>query len=121
MTPSAQVKAYLAKLPPGSRRAAKIIRDAIREAAPDATEAFSYQMPGFRLHDRALIWYAAWKEHTSLYPINAEIQRKHAAALKRYKTAKGTIQFPLDDPPPAALIKRLVRARISQMEKALAK
>ena len=106
---------YFASLPPAVRTRMKIIRELVRGIAPDAVEVFSYGIPGFKLHGQPLVWYAAFARHTSLYPMTASIRKAHAAALKGYKMSTGTVQFPLDEPLPTALIKRLVKARLAEL------
>lgn len=109
--PGAQVRAYIAGLPPDTRRVFKQLRAIIRDSAAGLTDTWSYQIPAFRLDGKILVWYAAWKNHVSLYPVSDAVKRANASALSGYQTSKGTVRFPLDRPLPVSLIKRLVKAR----------
>ena len=108
---------YLTKLPATERLRLGRLRQIIRSAAPrEAEECISYGMPGFR-YCGALVCYGAFKEHYSLFPMNAQLVADLREELKAYKTAKGTIQFPLENPPPMALVKKIVKLRAAQNEK----
>jgi len=112
-----QVRAYFASTPPKARAALKKIRAAIRSAAPRAEEAFSYRIPAFKLKGRSLVWYAAFKNHCSLFPMTGAIRRKLAKQLQGYEMSKGTVRLPLAKPIPVGLVKKLVNARMAEMDR----
>lgn len=106
---------YFAAVPKPARGALNQIRAAIRSAVPrDATEVISYGIPAFK-HKRVLVWFAAFSNHCSLFPGSSVIEA-FQNELQGFSTSKGTIQFPLDKPLPTTLIKKLVSARVSQLE-----
>ena len=109
------VDQYLAAVPQPARTTLNKIRATIRSAAPpDATEVISYGMPAFK-HKGVLVWFAAFADHCSLFPTAAIIE-KFKPELKRYTISKGTIQFPADKPLPSTLVKKIVKARVAQVE-----
>jgi uncharacterized protein YdhG (YjbR/CyaY superfamily) len=110
------VDAYLAAVPEPARSTLEKMRALIRSTVPaEATEAIGYGMPTFR-YKGALVAYAAFKNHCSLFPMNASLVEAFKEELKEYKTSKGTIQFTVDKPLPAALVKKLVKARVAENE-----
>jgi len=115
MAAPSSVEEYLAALQGEARAALERLRKTIRTAAPQATETISYQIPTFR-HHGALVAFAAFKNHCSFFPMSTKVMDAHRDELKPYDTSKGTIRFPADKPLPAALIKKLVKARIDENE-----
>lgn len=105
------VTAYLAARPPDARARLRQTRSIIRRMAPRATEVISYGIPAFKLDGRILVWYAAWKDHSSLYPIDAATRR--LADAKGFKTSKGTLRMPYAKPLPITIVKQFVKARVA--------
>jgi uncharacterized protein YdhG (YjbR/CyaY superfamily) len=105
---------YLARVPEPAHTTLQKLRAAIRSALPPAaTETISYKIPAFR-HGEIIIWFAAFANHCSIFP-TARVIEIFKDDLKSYTISKGTIQFPIDKPLPAALIKKMVKARLSQI------
>ena len=115
------VDAYLAKVPEPARTTLEKLRATIRSIVPaETTEELSYGIPAFR-YKGGLVGYAAFKKHCSFFPMQASLIDAMKDELTDYRTSKGTLQFPLDRPLPAALVKRMVKARILEnMRKAAA-
>ncbi len=111
------VRAYFAATPPKARAALKKIRAAIRSVVPRAEEAFSYRIPAFKFGGRPLVWYAAFKNHCSLFPMTGAIRQKLARELKDYEMSKGTVRLPLAKPIPVGLVKKLVIARLAELNR----
>ena len=104
---------YLAPLSPEKRAALEQLRRAIQSAAPRAEECISYNVPGFRLGGRLLVSFGAAANHCAFYPGAAPI-RTHRSDLKSYSTSTGTVRFPIDQPLPAALVRKLVKTRVAE-------
>jgi uncharacterized protein YdhG (YjbR/CyaY superfamily) len=97
---------------PATRSLLDEMRKIIGEAAPAATETISYNMPAF-WQNQNLVYYAAFKDHISLFPTSSPF-RAFQVELAKFKTSKGTIQFPLDKPLPKNLIRKIVKFRAAE-------
>jgi uncharacterized protein YdhG (YjbR/CyaY superfamily) len=110
------VDEYLARVPEPARSTLIKVRAAIRSAVPpEATEAIGYRIPTFR-YKGALVAYAAFSNHCSLFPMSLAVMAAFKNELKGLSASKGTIRFPVDKPLPAALVKKLVKARLAEKE-----
>jgi uncharacterized protein YdhG (YjbR/CyaY superfamily) len=117
-TPPATVDAYLARLPDQQRVALERVRRLVRSVSPRIEEGVSYGMPVFRLEGRGLLWIGAAAKHCALYAVHAVADELDGYDL----SGRGTLRFRPDEPLPAALVRKLVKARIAQnAQKAVAK
>jgi uncharacterized protein YdhG (YjbR/CyaY superfamily) len=111
------VDEYLAGVPEPARSTLNKIRAVIRSVLPpEATEVISYRIPMFK-YKGMLMGFAAFSNHCSLFPGNLAVMKGFKNELKGFETSKGTIRFPVDKPPSAALVKKLVKARIAENER----
>jgi uncharacterized protein YdhG (YjbR/CyaY superfamily) len=109
---AATVDGYLAALPDDQRAALQRLRKIIHAAVPGAQERISYGMPGFRVDGRFFVWMGAAAKHCALYGL----AETHQGELKDYDTSgRGTLRFALDEPLPAALVRKLVKARLATL------
>ena len=106
---------YLATRPPDQRAALEQLRRTIKAAAPGAEECISYQLPAFRYHGM-LVAFGATTSHCAFYLMSASTVAAHATELQDYDTSKGTIRFQPEQPLPAALVRKLVKARVAENE-----
>ena len=107
------VDAYMAALSADARATLEKIRDTIRAAAPNSIEVIGYGIPIVKTQGM-LVGFAAFKNHCSFFPMSKAVIKRYASDLKRYEMAKGTIRFPIGHPPPATLIKKMVKARLAE-------
>ena len=117
---SQTIAEYIAGFPPKTQAILKKVRQTIRQAAPGAEEAIKYQAPTFILNGN-LVHFAAFKAHLGFYPTPSGIEQ-FKRELSAYESAKGSVQFPLDQPIPYDLISRIVKFRVKEnLERAEAK
>ena len=101
----------MARLPDDRRAAMHELRATIRAAAPDATEAISYNMPAFRMNGRFFVSYEAFKRHYSLFPWTDQMVHELGDAVRPYAVGKGTLRFPADERIPIDLVTRIIQIR----------
>jgi len=106
---------YLASVPDDFRTALGKLRKTIRAAAPKATEVISYQIPAYK-HSGLLVGFAAAKNHCTFHIMSVKVTNEHAADLEGFKIGRASIRFTPDEQLPAALIIKLVKARIAENE-----
>ncbi len=111
---------YIERFPEHTRALLEEMRVLIDETVPDATETISYRMPTFDLHGRHLVHFAGYDRHIGFYPIPTGMEA-FKEELGAYKTGKGSVQFPLDQPLPRDLIRRIVAFRADENRRQAAK
>lgn len=109
---SAAVDAYISRFSPETQAILRSIRDAVREAAPEASEKISYQMPTFFYYGN-LVHFAAFEKHIGFYPTPSGIET-FSKELSAYKTSKGAVQFPIEKPVPLELIREITAFRVRE-------
>lgn len=114
MTSLTSFDEYLATVPEDRRPALSELREAIRAAAPEATETIAYNMPAFRTHGQFLVSYAAFKAHYSLFPASGAVVEALGDEVRPYLAGKGTIRFGADEAIPTATVTKIVKVRLAE-------
>jgi uncharacterized protein YdhG (YjbR/CyaY superfamily) len=109
------VDQYIASRPGAAQRVLKRVRSTIRKAVPGAEEAISYKIPTYKLRGRAVLFFAGWKSHYSLYPATSRVVAAFKDDLARYEVRTGTIRFPLSESVPVKLIERIAKFRAKEV------
>ncbi len=103
---------YITTFPKNVQTILEELRQAVKETAPEAEEAISYQMPAFKLNGN-LVYFAAFKDHIGFFPTSS-VMEVFEEEVKAYKTGKGTLRFPMDRPMPLDLVKKIVKYRVKE-------
>jgi uncharacterized protein YdhG (YjbR/CyaY superfamily) len=113
---------YISAFPPKVKVLLKTLRKAIREAAPEADEVISYNMPAFKCYGKILVYFAAHTKHIGFYPGSRMVIEVFQDDLISYETSKGTVKFPFERAVPVGLVKKIIKYRVTQnMNKANSK
>ena len=113
-TAAKTVSDYISGFPRPVQTVLKRVRAIVRKSMPGAEEVISYQIPAYKIDGRAVLYFAAWKEHYSIYPSTARLVAAFKDELADYERSKGTIRFPLSEPVPARLIERIAKFRAKE-------
>jgi uncharacterized protein YdhG (YjbR/CyaY superfamily) len=108
---------YIATFPDDVQKLLGQVRAVLAAALPGATEAISYQIPTLKLHGKAVVHFAAWRKHLSMYPVPSG-SLSFEAAVAPYRASKGTVQFPYAEPIPFELIAAIAQARAAEIGRA---
>ena len=109
------VDSYISAFPKETQKILQELRATIKKAAPDAEESISYAMPGYKLFGKPLVYFAGYEHHIGFYATpsgHTEFEKE----LSKYKQGKGSVQFPIDKPVPLALIARMVKFKVKELE-----
>lgn len=109
------VDEYLADAPEPQRSTLMQLRETLRELLTEATEEISYGMPAFKVGGKAVAGYGYFKNHCSYFPHSRSVLGQAADELASYEWSKGTLKFPIDQPLPRPLVKRLVNVRLEEL------
>ena len=109
------VDEYIAAQPAAAQGVLERVRSAIRKAVPGAEEVISYQIPAYKLHGDRVLYFAAWKQHYSLYPATGRVIAAFKDDLAPYQVNKSTIRFPLSQRVPVRLIQRIAKFRAKEV------
>ena len=109
------VDEYIASQPEVVQGVLERVRRTIRKAVPGAEETITYRIPTYKLNGRAVIYFAGWRQHYSLYPSSADVVAAFKDDLATYEVNKGTIRFPLSEPVPVKLIAGIANVRAKEV------
>jgi uncharacterized protein YdhG (YjbR/CyaY superfamily) len=110
-----EISDYLKTVKSSQRVELRRIYKTIKQTVPEAEESISYGIPAFKLNKKPLIYFAAFKNHMSLFPVTGSIQKDLSRELSCYKTAKGTLQFTEDNTISDALLKKIIAIRLKDI------
>jgi uncharacterized protein YdhG (YjbR/CyaY superfamily) len=108
------VDEYISSQPEVAQGVLKQVRDAIRKAVPRAEEMIAYQMPGYKLHGRPVLYFAGWKKHYSLYPVTRLVAAEFKDELAAYEVRNSTLRLQFSAPVPVKLIGRIAKFRAKE-------